>query len=193
MDPADVLKAAMAVVIESDVPEHLQPVALGKVMDLVAGSTQQPSGAAERESPVTNHQHSDGGDLGVRGAAIAKGLDIDVGFLERLFDEHEGVLQFAGDLAKLGNSRQAKVEKLSLVLCAARQSGAYDQDGRTPDSAVRAEIQRHGLYDVANYTKHLKYLKSLSNVNGSGKAMTYKLKYEGRVAASDIVKALLKD
>ena len=101
--------------------------------------------------------------------------------------------QFAGDLEKLGNSRQAKVEKLSVVLCAARQSGRYDEDGRTPDTAVRAEVERHGLYDVGNYSKHLKHLRDLSNVNGSGKAMTYKLKYEGRVAARDIAKALLKD
>lgn len=98
-----------------------------------------------------------------------------------------------GDLEKLGSSKQAKVEKIAVLLCAARQAAGFDADGRTSDEVVRAEIERHGLYDVTNYSKHVKALRSLTNANGSGKATTYKIKYEGRVAARQIAKSLVAD
>ena len=192
MEPVDVLRAALAAVNEADTPDHLQPVALGKMLDLFAGGApvsapeaRQTGGASDGDGVVAVS--------GDRDKAIAKELEIDPLRVERLFDEHDGALQFIGDLEKLGSSKQSKVEKLSILLCAARQAAGYDADGRTTDEVIRAEVERHGLYDVTNYTKHVKQLRTLTNPNGTGKATTYKIKYEGRMAARAIAKTLLSD
>lgn len=192
MEPVDVLRVALAAVNEADTPDHLQPVALAKMLDLLAG------GAPVKASEARQTGGAGGGDgvaavSGDRDKAIAKELDIDPALVERLFDEHDGALQFIGDLEKLGSSKQSKVEKLSILLCAARQAAGYDADGRTTDEVIRAEVERHGLYDVTNYSKHVKQLRSLTNPNGTGKATTYKIKYEGRMAARAIAKTLLTD
>jgi hypothetical protein len=191
MEPVDVLRAALAAVNEAGTPEHLQPVALGKMLDLFAG------GAPVSASEARQTGGASGGDgvaaVADRDKAIAKELDINPSLVERIFDEHDGALQFIGDLEKLGSSKQSKVEKLSILLCAARQAAGYDADGRTTDDVIRAEVERHGLYDVTNYSKHVKQLRTVTNPNGTGKATTYKIKYEGRMAARAIAETLLSD
>lgn len=192
MEPLETLKAALAAVAEAETPEHLQAAALGKMIDLYAanGSTRStPTKAQEAPGP-------DGADnvvAGDREKAIAQELQIDPSLVERLFDEHDGDLQFIGDLEKLGRSKQSKVESLAVLLCAARQAAGYDPDGRTSDESIRKEVERHGLYDVTNYSKHVKPLRTLTNSNGSGKAATYKIKYEGRIEARTTAKSLLGD
>jgi hypothetical protein len=190
MEPVEALKAALAAVAEADTPEHLQAAALEKLIDLYAGDeaskpsrTEQSSGRGEGDDVVAGHREQ----------AIAKELQIDSSLVERLFDEHDEDLQFIGDLEKLGRSKQSKVEKLAVLLCASRQAAGYDADGRTSDEVIRKEVERHGLYDVTNYSKHVKPLRTLANPNGTGKATTYKIKYEGRVEARAIAKSLLGD
>ena len=110
----------------------------------------------------------------------------------RLFDDHDGTLQFCGDVERLGNSRAAKVQALAILLVAARQAGGYDEE-RTGDAAIRTEVNRHGLLDTKNYAKNLKDLKKYANVNGSGRTATFKLKYEGSIEAKKIAGELLAE
>lgn len=192
MEPVEVLKAALAAVDEAATPEHLQAVALEKMLDLLAGEAESSTSGANQQVR-RGDDDGDGTVVDERQAAIAKELEIDPHLAERLFDEHDDELQFIGDLEKLGGSKQSKVEKLAILVCAARQAAGYDADGRTSDAVIRKEVERHGLYDVTNYSKHVKSLRTLTNPNGSGKATTYKIKYEGRVTARSIAKLLLAD
>lgn len=110
--------------------------------------------------------------------------------IDRLFDEHEGDLQYVGDMEPLGNSKAAKVAGLALLLIAARQAGKYD-DGPTSDATIRTEVDRHGLLDSSNYTKHVAALKPYVNINGSGRTTNYKLKHDGRQRAKGLASAAL--
>lgn len=194
MEPSEVLSAAFAAVTEAGIPEPLHPVALAKAVDLIAGRVDVPTPAEPGQAQPPRRSEEGGGAMDGKALAIGKELEIDPALVERLFDEHDGQLQFVGDLEKLGGSKQAKVEKLAVILCAARQAGGtYDEDGRTPDSAIRHEVERHGLYDVTNFSKHLKPLTRRANVNGTGKSATYKMKYEGRVEAREVAQTLLAD
>lgn len=192
MEPVEALKAALAALAEAETPEHLQAAALGKMIDLYAGNKTTSSAPSKPEQP-SGRDEGDSVVAGDRETAIAKELQIDPSLVERLFDEHDEDLQFIGDLEKLGRSKQSKVESLAVLLCAARQAAGYDADGRTSDESIRKEVERHGLYDVTNYSKHVKPLRALTNPNGSGKSTTYKIKYEGRVEARAIAKSLLGD
>lgn len=187
METAQVLKLAMEAVEEAGIKDPLRSIAYAKAVDLIA------RGGSVAVGEVEVHNLNSDAAVGEHAVAIAKELEIDAKHVERLFDELDDQLQFVGAVEKLGASKQLKVEKMAVLLCAARQAAGFDDDGRTSDAVVRAEVERHGLYDVTNYSKHVKPLARLTNVNGSGKAATYKMKYEGRVEARSIAQRLLAE
>ncbi len=125
-------------------------------------------------------------------SAVATSFGVADDQIDRIFDDHDGVLQFCGDVGKLGENKSARVKTLALLLMVARQAGGYDEQ-RTDDAVIRAEVDRHGLLDSSNYTKHTKPLKKFANVNGAGKTATYKVKFEGREEAKEFVATLLAD
>ena len=123
-------------------------------------------------------------------AGIANSLSISGDEVERLFDVHEGTLQYVGDLEAFGTTKAAKVAAIATLLAAARQAGKFDE-GATTDAVIRAEVDRHGLLDVGNYTKHTALIKPYFNVNGSGRSATYKVKYEGKTRAKELARVAL--
>lgn len=187
------LKAAVAALNDADVPSDLREVAFGRAFDVISGLERPQPHATDMPSAVSRIRAvAEDAPLQHRFLAIAKELEVDQHLVERLFDEHgENELQFVGSLQRLGSTKQAMVDGIAVLLCAARAAGGYDPDGRTSDAAIRAEVERHGLYDVTNYSKHTKNLRQLANANGSGRSTTYKLKYEGRVRARELARLVL--
>lgn len=175
----------MKAVDEADVPDDLRVPAFEAALALVGGA-QAPAHLATKV-PVDSAA-PEGGALGSgaqpdeRLKRVAAELGIDPGSVERLFDEHEGELQYVGDLEAFGATKASKVQALAVLLVAARQAGGYDE-GPTKDVDVRKEIDRHGLLDTGNYTKHIASLKAYLNFNGSGRSLNFKPKYEGRQRA----------
>ncbi len=179
-----VLRAAYEAVIAADLPPELNPMAFEKALQMVAG---------ESADSVDGSGTPSSENAGAGGSPIAKEFDINSDQVDRLFDEVDGALQFVGNLEKLGSTKQAKVEGLAVLLIAARSAAGYDPDGRTADRVIRAEVERHGLYDKTNYNKHLRRLRSYANPNGTGKDATYKIKYEGRQRARELAKDLISE
>lgn len=187
------LKAAIAALDAAGVPSDLREVAFGRAFDVLSGPERpQRQATAMPSADVGTTAIAADTSPPHRFAAIAKELEVEPDLVERLFDEHgEDELQFVGSLQRLGSTKQAMVDGIAVLLCAARAAGGYDPDGRTSDAVIRAEVERHGLYDVTNYSKHTKNLRQLANANGSGRSTTYKLKYEGRVRARELARLLL--
>ena len=191
------LRRAIEALDAAEVPSDLREVAFGRVFDLLAGSMDRAgTGEPASTGPVRLGEFSaparPAAAISERSASIARELELEGEMIERLFDEHgPDELQFIGTLERFGTTKQSMVESVAILLCAARSAGGYDPDGRTPDAVIRAEIERHGLYDVTNYSKHTKRLRQLANPNGSGRSTTYKLKYEGRIRARELARTSL--
>lgn len=194
------LKEVVAALDAADVPADVREVAFGRAFDAIWGASQSDRAGRPRhegddrrneEGPVTPSVARPTAD---KFSLIGKELEIEAELAERLFDEHgEDDLQFIGTLERFGTTKQAMVHGIAVLLCAARVAGGYDQDGRTQDRRIRTEVERHGLYDVTNYSKHTKQLRQLANVNGTGRSTTYKLKYEGRMRARELARLAVSD
>jgi hypothetical protein len=199
VEAVDVLKKALAAVEEAALPQDLRLAGFERAIEMIAGGTAarprsvagQDGGSASGHGEETNGRRS-GEALGSRLAKIEGELGLAGGQVERLFDEHEGDLQFVGNLENLGTSKAAKVSSLVVLYVIARQAGGYD-DGPTTDIRIRQEIDRHGLLDTGNYNKHITPLKSYLNFNGQGRALIFKPKYEGRLKAKELAKQALAD
>ena len=122
-------------------------------------------------------------------SAVALELGITDEQVRQLFDEHEGTLQFVGDLEALGSTRPARATALALLMVTATGAGTR---APVPDAVVRNEVERHGLYDQDNYSRNVvRPMKKDVNVNGRGTAATYKVKPSGKRRAKAIAVGLV--
>ena len=110
---------------------------------------------------------------------IASAIEIPVTRVDRIFDEDDGQLIFCGDVSVLGKSKAEKVAALAILLLAGRRWTGIDEGGPTRDAIVRSEVDRLGLLDTTNYSKHIAALKSYVTITGRGKEASYKIKYDG--------------
>lgn len=193
---AEVLRQALDAVDRAELPDNLREVGFRAAVDLIAPRPNAARTTWQLVPPAEGVDSETEADLqpsgGERLMRIGSPLGIQAEHVGRLFDDHDGTLQFCGDVARLGKSKAAKVQGLAVLLIAARQAGGYDEE-RTDDAAIRTEVDRHGLLDTTNYNKHLKDLRKYANVNGSGRKANFKLKYEGGIEAKRIASELLAE
>lgn len=182
------LKTALQAVEDANIPADLRAIAFTKAIDVLSGSddtttrssrTGENGGGGGGGGPVTESD---------RLKKLADALSVPHERIEMLYVEHDGDLQVAADPAQLGNSTNKRAGSIGLLIAAGRQLGGWDE-GPTSDAAIRSEIDRLGLYDSTNYSKHMKELGAWFNVNGTSRSATYKLKFSGR----EYLKALAKE
>jgi hypothetical protein len=185
VEPVDLLKRAVAALEEASVPEDLRTLAFAKVVDLLAcAPSATPAHVRSVDVEATgNHGGQDQLDEISR---IASKIGISTTLLDRIFDQHEGALIFSGNVSSLGKTKSDKVHSLALLLLAGRRWAGLDGNGATPDEVLRAEVDRLGLLDVSNYSKHIATLKPYVTITGSGKNGVYKIKYDGLEKAAKI-------
>lgn len=124
---------------------------------------------------------------------IADALGVRPELLDRVWEERGGRLQLAGDPSRLGRTRAQRVGTAAVLLLAALRWSGQDGGEPVPDAVVRAEVERLGLLDTGNYTKHLAGRRHLLSVTGSGRTATYKLRYDGLEEARALAQTLLDD
>ncbi len=124
---------------------------------------------------------------------IADALGVRPELLDRVWEERGGRIQLAGDPARFGRTRAQRVGTAAVLLLAALRWSGQDGGEPVPDAVVRAEVERLGLLDTGNYTKHLAGRRQLLSTTGSGRTATYKLRYDGLEEARTIAQALLED
>lgn len=200
MDVSQILRDALTSVNEADIPDDLRVVAFENAVRLhgpagpAAANGNAPSATSSPNGLgiTANVKNSVTAEPGLDNRVVLMGteLGIDAQAVDRLFAKHEGELQFVGDFEKFGAAKAAKVQATVVLLVVARQAGGYD-DGPTPDLAIRKELDRHGLLDTGNYSKHLAPLRSVLNFNGANKTLNFKPKYEGKQRAKQLAAALL--
>jgi hypothetical protein len=187
VDVEEVLKTALRAVQDAQIPDDLQAIAFTKAIDILSGAPEavgrpagrEDAGSGRDDGPATESDHL---------KKLADALTVPHERIEMLYVEHDGDLQVAVDPGQLGNSTHKRAGAVGLLVAAGRQLGGWDE-GPTSDAPIRAEIDRLGLYDNTNYSKHMKDLSAWFNINGAGRNATYKLKFPGR----ERLKAMAKD
>lgn len=182
----EVLRTALQAVEDANIPTDLRAIAFTKAIDILSGSDDTTDRSDKGEnggggggSPATESD---------RLKKLANALGVPHERIEMLYVEHDHELQVAADPAQLGNSTIKRAGAVGLLIAAGRQLGGWDE-GPTGDAAIRTEIDRLGLYDSTNYSKHMKELSAWFNVNGTSQRATYKLKFPGR----EYLKTLAKE
>jgi hypothetical protein len=188
MEPIDLLKQAVTTVEQANVPGDLRTLAFAKVLEILSG----PSVPDSSTSEAGNHYGEEGAStqFSTAIASIASNLGIPSTLVDRILDEHEGELIFSGDVSALGKNRSDKVHSLAILLLAGRRWAGLDGGGATSDEVLRAEVDRLGLLDTTNYTKHVATLKPFVTITGSGRKAVYKIKYDGIEKAKELGRAL---
>jgi hypothetical protein len=190
MEPVDLLNQATAAIKQANIPQDLKVVAFAKIMDLLV--TQNISSLGNM-APINSSHSPERDSVEASGNVlrdIASNLGVPVNVIDRIFDETDGNIAFCGDISALGRSKAEKVQSLAVLLLAGRRWGGLDGGGATADDILRTEIDRHGLLDVSNYSKHIATLKPFITISGSGKKATYKVKYDGLEKAKEIGRSL---
>lgn len=192
MDVQEVLQKAIDAVNGANIPSELREVAFSRAIDLIVGV--EP--AASTGSQGSNDSAAGGGEAGGKPTGsdrltkIADAIGVSRERIEMIYDEHEDDLQIVADPGQLGTTMKERSKSIGLLLAAGRQLGGWDE-GTTPDSVVRSEIDRLGVYDGGNYSKYMKDMSAWFNVNGSGRSATFKLKFQGREYLKNFAKGLV--
>ncbi|MFD3400999.1 hypothetical protein ACFWUU_10000 [Kribbella sp. NPDC058693] len=188
MDVDEVLRTALRAVKDAQVPDDLKEIAFTKAIDILSGAGEMVERSTDKQD-----QEGDQGDGTAtesdRLKKLADALSVPHERIEMIYVEHDGDLQVAADPGRLGNSTHKRAGAVGLLVAAGRQLGGWDE-GPTSDNPIRAEIDRLGLYDNTNYSKHMKDLGAWFNINGIGRSATYKLKYPGREHLKTLAKEL---
>jgi hypothetical protein len=195
MEVREVLKEALEAVNWAEIPPELQEVAFTRAIDLLAG----PALGASQRAGTASGRGLDAGGVGDEGDSsptesdrlkkVADAIGVSRERIEMIYLEHEEELQIVVDPGLLGSNMKERSKSIGLLVAAGRQLGGWDE-GATRDSVVRAEVDRLGVYDGGNYAKYMKDMNAWFNVNGSGKAATYKLKFQGREYLKTFAKPL---
>jgi hypothetical protein len=188
METHEVLAAALAAVQQANIPEPLRSVAFSKAVDLIA----RPSGTA---APGTGSGQT-GAQVG-SGAApesdrlkrIADSLGVPQDRIEMIYQEHEDALQVVADPDLLGSSTKERAKSVALLVAGGRQLGGWDE-GPTGDGVIRTEVDRLGVYDGTNYSKHVRELSAWFNINGSARRASFRLKHAGRQNLKELASRL---
>jgi hypothetical protein len=215
VEPVDVLRRALQAVEGAGIPDDLRALAFTTAVDLVVtgrgaaarapapARASAPAAVPAPAAPVPDRVarpvpvapappevHSppvDGWDR------IAAELGVRPELLDRIWDEHAGQLHLTGDVTRLGRTRAERVGNAALLLLAGLRWSGRDEGAPVPDAVVRAEVERLGLLDTGNYTKHLAARRALLAITGSGRTATYKLRYDGAEEARRLARALLEE
>jgi hypothetical protein len=183
----DVLKRAMAVVEDAEVPDELRRAAFTAAVGLLAGATtvrgsapptpgRQPAGtppgpAATDADPLT--------------AKIAAGLGVEAAKVERVFAEKDGEPVLTIKSAKLPRSKAGGAHDIALLLMGARQASGIDE--YTEAGRLRDETKRYGKFDGKNFGTQMKSLDNYILTDGKGAAAKRKLTVTGLEAAGELV------
>lgn len=183
-----VLKDALAAVTDAGIPPELQPTALEKAVDLLAGTP--------ASTPVT-HAKRDESRVDRAGAAKEPGTSPLDKIAENLklsreivgdayhYDDQAG-LQIGLGTTKFASAKSAGAKQLALLFAAGRQAAGIDEWTTVRD--LRELAKDFGRFDSANYSAAIKEMHDVFMFAGTS-SMDRKVKVNrrGKEAASALI------
>lgn len=192
-DAASLLNDTLQILADAQVPDDLRKPAFLRVFDFLAAAAEAKSNGetpgaipSRITSKVTVAPTAESDHVFAR---IGRELGVTTEVARRMYTTHGDSFYFEGPLDRLGASKAEKVAGLALLIIAGRTSAGIDASG-TLDLVVRQEVDRHGLLDVSNYTKHIARLRPFISTFGTGRDSVYRLKYDAKSEVSRLIELM---
>jgi hypothetical protein len=195
VDAKEILAAALAAVEDAKIPEHLQPIAFERAIDLLTGGsrplkeTMAANGSASPEGRLgTPEPAADRGDSTDAIQRIANKLNVDRELVDEVFHEEDGAIKIMVAARKFPTSRQAAMQQIALLVCAGRQGAG--QEVWTATDEIRAVVDDMGRLDSPNFSRAISEMEDQFGFSGSTRKRKLRLKRQGWDAAGDLIRSL---
>jgi hypothetical protein len=186
-----ILRQALAAVKDAGVPPELQPTALEKAVDLLAGA-----GASTGSPPLAQTEpvrREPGGTIG-GGAVpldmIAEGLGLSREVVEEVYhyDADDGLKIVLGT-TRFARAMSAATKQLALLLAAGRQAAGIEE--WTSFTDIRELAKEFGRFDSANFSTTIKDMPDAFMFKGSTTSdRSVKVNRRGREDAAAMITVL---
>jgi hypothetical protein len=195
MDAKEILAAALAAVDDAKIPEHLQPIAFERAIDLLRDSnrpsrvtvTSNESASSDGqlgESELSNNR----GDSGDAIQRIANKLNVDREAVGEVYHVEDGEIKIMVAARKFPGPKQSAMQQIALLVCAGRQGAG--QEEWTGVIEIRAAVDYMGRLDSPNFARALGGMEDQFGFAGSSRKRRVRLKKQGWEKAGELVRTL---
>ena len=183
------LKEALDITQKAQIPSHLEPIAFGKVIDLLTGGNgvvRKPSmGAPGNKSEYQQAEHS-------RESAtdtIAAKLGLDVSVVEQCFasDPTKRIELIIG-AGRLETNKKQAAQQIAILIAGARQIAGIEE--WTTAKLIGETCQLYNKLDRGHFARDIKELHDFFGFRGKGKMMAVKINRPGMDRLSLLITTL---
>ena len=183
MEITEALRAAKQAVEQADLPESWQERAYSEVLRVLLGGG-QPTVGATVAAPSRGVIAGSGSGL----QKLAGRFGVSEEALADVFAIEDDVVTIHVGSGKLSTTKSKATREVALLMAAARQGAALDEDW-TDISHVRNALTQYNRYDRGNFAKYLRDTQDVFNFKG--KPVSHiRLTRPGWEAATELIKNL---
>ncbi len=200
MEVSEALKQAWDSVLAANLPENVRVVAFTEAIRLHAGTAAVAPLTAVRRPPkpvgASGQTTVTVGDDDVTITEdemyqkVVEQTGVDLALLERVvhLDDDGPRISIAG--LKLGRSNSERARAVAKVITIVRGFGLDENE--TPLEVIRDECERLKVYDIANFSTHMKALDGFV-INGTGSGRRLRPKGPGIAGFASLVEKIVGD
>lgn len=190
MEFTEILREAYRQVGAAELPNRLQPTALGKTIDYLVsgvGVSIEQNGTAKGEAKNGSTRVEEQ-DMFVK---LERVLNVPVSDLSGVFCAEDGEPRLSLRPADLGSAMWSGTQKVALLVLAARQGSGIETV--TPQEVLRSHVEDMKKYDHTNFSSAISGMKNLITIRGRGPKRGLVLRPKGYEAAADFIRSLSSD
>jgi len=182
-DVSGILREAIRVVREAEIPEDLQSVAFSEAVRLIS-SSESLAGQPAATIPAgegTPLQH------------IATRLDLGVEVVSEVYFEDGDGINVGVAPRRLESATARATKQLALLVAAGRQAAGLDAEGWTSTAEIRKVCRDFGKFDEGNFASTIREMQDHFNFRGKGLQRQVRLTRGGWEAAQELVRSLVSN
>jgi hypothetical protein len=184
-----IIRNALDITQGAQVPPHLESVAFGKVLDILAARSESdgrtnsgvPPSAAQRQERHTPDESPT--------KRIAAKLGLVLSVVEQVFssDAGNGIEVIIGP-GRLGASKKAGTQEIAILVAGGRQIAGLEE--WTSTKRIREVCDHYRKFDSDNFARDIKELDDVFGFKGKGRMMEVKINRPGTDRLSSLITTL---
>jgi hypothetical protein len=182
MNIDEILVRAKQEVERANLPEALQAVAFGKVVDLLSGAGKGSQEKAKLQGSTTAGELVQGSPL----ERIAAKFNLDLDVVDQVLSADAESVHLIVAPGKLASSKTEGTQQIALLIAAGRQAAGLDQEW-TSLNDIRGVAEEFKKYDGPNFAKHIRRMENDFNFKGSKQKLEVKVARPGWESAKALI------
>lgn len=182
-DLASQLRKAAEIISSAELPEMLQPIAFGKVVDVLLAT---PKADETSSSGFIDDADTNRHDWTM---VFQRAMGISAEQLHNVYTRDEaGFPLVSVDPTQLGKNTAECTRKVALLVAGARQIGNLET--ATDSAEIIQACRRLGVHDSSNFSTTLGNMASWFHIIGTGRSRSIGIKPSGRNALRELLRSL---